>query len=74
MKKYRLRYNKTRGQQNRGTLDHAWRLFEDDKEYIVKNVIINVPSFTEREGEDWNICCYGVLEIDRSTSTATINK
>jgi hypothetical protein len=74
MKKYRLRYNKTKGQQNRGTPDHAWRLFEGDKEYLVKNVIINVPSFTEKEGEDWNVCCYGILELDRSTSTAIINK
>jgi hypothetical protein len=24
--------------------------------------------------EDWNVCCYGVLTLDRETSTATINK
>lgn len=73
MKKYKIRYNKTRGQPNRGTIDHVWRVFEDGKEYLFKNVKINVPSFSERDGEDWNICCNGELTIDRKTSTAIIN-
>jgi hypothetical protein len=71
--KYLIRFNKTRGQPNRGTLDHVWRVFEGDKEYLVKNVKINVPSYSERTGEDWNIACEGTLEFDRETSTAFIN-
>jgi hypothetical protein len=70
--KYAIRFNKSRGQPNRGSLDHVWRVFEDGKEYLFKNVQINVPSHSERDGEDWNIVCQGVMVIDRSTSTATI--
>lgn len=71
--KYKIRYNKTRGMPGRGTVDHVWRVFEEDKEYLFKHVQINVPSFSERDGEDWNICCDGFLTIDRETSTAIIN-
>jgi hypothetical protein len=56
----------------RGTADHVWRVFEDGKEYLLKHVKINVPSYSERDGEDWNICCTGQMTIDRETSTATI--
>lgn len=72
--KYLIRFNKTRGQPNRGTLEHVWRVFEDKKEYLVKHVQINVPSFSERTGEEWNIACEGVLTLNRETSTAIINK
>jgi len=48
MPKYLIRFNKTRGQAGRGTMDHAWRVFEDGKEYIFKHVKINVPSESER--------------------------
>ena len=71
--KYRIRFNKTRGKPGRGTLDHVWRVFEDEKEFLFKNVKINVPSFSERDGEDWNICCYGKMSIDKVTSTAIID-
>ena len=56
----------------RGTVDHVWRVFEDGKEYLFKHVKIDVPSYSERDGEDWNICCTGQMIIDRETSTATI--
>jgi len=56
----------------RGTVEHVWRVFEGEKEYLLKHVKIDVPSFSEREGEDWNICCNGKIEINRETSTATI--
>jgi hypothetical protein len=72
--KYAIRFNKTRGQPGRGTVDHVWRVFEDGKEYLFKNVQINVPSHSERDGEDWNIVCQGVMVIDRSTSTAIIDQ
>lgn len=58
---------------NRGTPDHVWRVFEDDKEYLFKNVRINVPSWGAKTGEDWSICCEGTMTIDRDTSTAIID-
>jgi hypothetical protein len=73
MNKYLIRFNKSRGQPGRGSLDHVWRVFENDKEYLFKHVKINVPSYSERSGEDWNIACDGFLTIDRETSTATID-
>jgi hypothetical protein len=75
MNKYLIRFNKSRGQPNRGTLDHVWRVFEGDKEYLVKNFEINVPSFSEKDkiSEDWNLACEGYLTFDRETSTAIIN-
>ena len=73
MNEYKIRFNQTRGQPGRGTVDHAWRVFENGREYLFKNVKLNVPSSGEKDGEDWNIVCYGYLEIDRVTSTAIIN-
>lgn len=54
-------------------MDHVWRVFEDDKEYLFKHVKINVPAWDEQTGEDWSIACEGKLEIDRVSSTAIIN-
>ena len=71
--KYAIRFNKTRGQPRRGTLDHVWRVFEDGKEYLFKHVQINVPSHSEQDKGDWNIVCNGAMTIDRSTSTAVID-
>ena len=73
MATFQIRFNKTSGQENRGTMDHVWRVFEDDKEYLLKNIRINVPSHGAQTGEDWSICCEGVLRIDRETSTGTID-
>ena len=73
MNKYLIRFNKTRGQPGRGTEDHVWRVFENGKEYLFKNVIINVNSYSERSGNDWNIACQGVMTIEKNTSTAVIN-
>jgi hypothetical protein len=74
--KYSIRFNKSRGMEGRGTVDHVWRVFEDGKEYLFKHVKINVPSFSEKEpnSEDWNIACYGKMIIDRDTSTAIIGE
>ena len=76
MNKYRIRFNKSRGQEGRGTVDHVWRVFDGEKEYLVKNFNLNVPSESEIEtnGSDWNVVCYGILTLDRETSTATINE
>ena len=38
MSKFMIRFNKSRGEKNRGTFDHVWRVFEDEKEYLCKNV------------------------------------
>jgi len=75
MNKYLIRFNKTRGLPGRGSKDHVWRVFENGKEYLFKHFVLNVPSTSEKEAnsEDWNISCYGVMTIDKETSTATIN-
>jgi len=74
MNKYLIRFNKSRGQEGRGTIDHAWRVFENDKEYLFKHFKLNVKSFSEQSGEDWNVACYGIMVIDKETSTAIINE
>ena len=76
MNKYKIRFNKSRGQVGRGTVDHVWRVFENGKEYLFKNFKLNVASQSEidESGNDWNVVCYGVMTIDRETSTAIINK
>lgn len=75
MKEYRIRFNKSRGQVGRGTVDHVWRVFEgQDKEYLFKHLNINVPVKSEKDknGQDYNIFCCGVLEVEKETSTALI--
>ena len=76
MNHYKIRFNKTRGQEGRGSRDHVWRVFEGDKEYLFKHLQINVPLVDEKEpnSEDWNIACDGILTIDKNTSTAIINE
>jgi hypothetical protein len=39
---------------------------------LFKHLSITVPVWDERDGEQWNVCCEGVLMIDRETSTAII--
>jgi hypothetical protein len=73
MNRYLIRFNKSRGQPGRGTEDHAWRVFENEQEYLFKHLSIKVPIKDEQTGEDYNICCYGVMTIDRETSTAIIS-
>ena len=80
MNKYHIRFNKSRGQPGRGSMEHVWRIFENgDKEYVVKNFKINVPSYSEATrsgngGDDWNVTCEGTISFDKDTSTAIINK
>ena len=69
-----VRFNKTRGQPGRGSLDHVWRVFDGPKEYVAKNVKINVPSWGAKTGEDWSICCKGKVSLDKSTSTVIIER
>jgi hypothetical protein len=72
--KFRIRFNKSRGQPGRGTEEHAWRVFAERKEYLAKHVILEVFSRTEKEAEseDWNIVCEGEMVVDRETSTIKI--
>ena len=74
MNKYAIRFNKSRGQAGRGSVDHVWRVFENGKEYLFKNLDITVPVKSEKDenGADYNITCNGFLTIDRDTSTANI--
>ena len=76
MNTYHIRFNKSRGQPGRGSLDHVWRVFENGQEYLFKHVKITVPVHDEVTGSgdytDWNMCCTGYLTIDRATSTALI--
>lgn len=73
MNNYLIRFNKTRGQAGRGSVDHVWRVFENGKEFLLKHIQINVPCNDERTGNDWNIACTGSLTIDLETSTGIIN-
>ncbi len=75
MNKYAIRFNKTRGLPGRGSVDHVWRVFENDsQEYLFKHLNITVPVKSEKDanGADYNICCDGFLTIDWTTSTAHI--
>jgi hypothetical protein len=74
MNTYHIRFNKNRGQEGRGTTDHVWRVFENDKEYLFKNLDITAPVKSEKDanGVDYNIVCQGHMTIDRDTSTAII--
>lgn len=74
MNTYQIRFNKTRGQTGRGTVDHVWRVFENGKEYLFKNLNITSPIKSEKDanGIDYNIVCQGYLTIDKQTSTAHI--
>ena len=75
MNKYSIRFNQSRGQPGRGTVDHVWRVFENGKEFLFKNFILNVPAQSEKDGdsENWNVTCSGKMTIDRATSTAIID-
>jgi flagellar basal body rod protein FlgF len=48
-------------------------VFEDGKEYLTKNVEINVPCKGEKTGNDYSMICEGTLRLDRETSTAIID-
>jgi len=78
MNHYNIRFNKSRGQPGRGSMDHVWRVFENgEKEYLVKHFKVNVPVYDEVTGngiggDDWNMACDGYIVFDKDTSTAII--
>ena len=73
--KFRIRFNKSRGMEGRGTVDHVWRVFAGDKEYLAKHVQLNTICKSENQegSDDWNIVCEGEMKIDKETSTITID-
>ena len=75
MNTYQIRFNKSRGQAGRGSMDHVWRVFENGKEFLFKNLDITAPTKSEKDanGVDYNIICQGHMTIDRDTSTAVIS-
>ncbi len=68
--KYRIRFNKSRGLEGRGTKEHVWRVFEGNTEWLARHVIIEVPSRSEQEGPDWNMVCEGQMLFFEDTDTA----
>ena len=74
MKKYLIRFNKTRGQPGRGTNEHVWRVFENGTEHLAKHVRIQVPSWSEATGNDWSIACKGRMLFFIDTETIVITE
>lgn len=74
MNKYKIRFNKSRGEPGRGSKEHVWRVFEDSREILAKHVILNVRSWTEQDnnGNDWNIVCCGSMYFFEDTDTVII--
>ena len=72
MNKYLIRFNKSKGQPGRGSEDHAWRVFENGREVLAKHVRIQVPSWSEASGPDWNIACNGTMLFFDDTDTVVI--
>jgi hypothetical protein len=72
--KIRVRFNKSRGQEGRGTIDHAWRVFVGKKEYLAKHVVFAIPCHSDKEccSDDWNMVADGQIQIDRDTSTIIV--
>ena len=73
LNKYLIRFNKTHGQPGRGTDQHVWRVFENGVEFLAQDVQINVPSWGELAGEDWNIACRGTMTMIHNETLAIIN-
>lgn len=73
--KYTIRFNKSRGQPGRGSVEHAWRVFENGQEILARHVRIEVPSWTELDenGVDWNMACKGEMIFYDDTDTVVIH-
>ena len=75
MNKYTIRFNKSLGQPGRGTVDHVWRVFENEREILAKHVRIETRSWTEMDanGADYNIACRGSMMFFDDTDTVVIS-
>ena len=62
MNKYHIRYNTQHGE-----TDLVWRVFENGREYSVKNFYIETPMYGESTIENniqkWNVCCEGFMTV-----------
>lgn len=74
MNTYKIRFNKSRGQPERGSLLHVWRVFENGREILAKHVRIETRSWTELDdnGQDYNIVCRGIMMFFDDTDTVVI--
>ena len=73
MNKYLIRYNKSHGQEGRGSDAHVWRVFENGVEHLATDVMINVSSWGEVDGPDWNIACKGFMHKVHEADLIIIN-
>ena len=66
--KYHIRYNTKHGDS-----DLVWRVFENGTEYLVKDLHISVPVYTENTIENgvikYNIACEGDMVILDNSAT-----
>ena len=53
---------------------HVWRVFENGREILAKNVRIETRSWTELDanGQDYNIACRGRMMFFDDTDTVVI--
>jgi len=51
----------------------VWRVFENGVEHLAKDVMINVPSWGELDGPDWNIACKGYMQKVNGVDLIVIN-
>lgn len=49
-----------------------WRVLEGNSEWLARHVVIDVPSYSEQEGTDWNIVCEGTMLFFDDTDTVVI--
>lgn len=70
MNEYHIRFNTKHLEMK---TDLVWRIFENGKEHLVKNFIVNVPIYgkvTVEHGVDkWNVCCHGTMTIVDNVAT-----
>lgn len=74
MNKYLIRFNKSKGEPGRGSVDHVWRVFENGREILAKHVYIYTHSWSEQTGDDWNIACMGQMVFHEEFQIAEIHK
>jgi len=48
-------------------------VFENGVEFLAQDVQLNVPSWGELDGEDWNIACRGTMTLLPDGVLAIIN-
>ena len=67
MNKFYIRYNTKHDDS-----DLVWRVFENEKEHLVKNFLITVPMTGESSVENgvtkWNVCCEENLRIHKGVA------